>query len=267
MKLLSKIKSFIWSRTFLINLVVLIVLYAILIFSLNTCLDSRTNFGQKIDVPDLIGKNQNNLNTIFAGSGLKYEILDSIYDPTKIEGTILEQDPLPTSVSQVYVKEGRTIKVRVSKRSLLVEMPDLVNKSQRFAEGILRNRNFRYRLEYKPSKEAHGAVIEQIYKGKHIAAGTKLPIGSTIKLIIGRDEVGIPLPLPNLVGMTIDEARAVVASMENMEFMAICPDCVTKADSSMARVHTQSPEFTDGAQVASGGSITVTASKETPLEN
>lgn len=262
MTVIKKIKSFVWSKKFLINLLVLILFYIILFFCLNKCLDSRTNYGEKIKVPDLVGKNQNNLDNLLNGLNLKYEILDSIYDPTKIEGTIMEQDPLPTSVSGVHVKSGRTIKIRVSKRTQLVEMPDLVNKSQRFAEGILRNREIRCRIEYKPSKEAHGAILQQLYKGQVIAPGTKIPIGSTVKLIIGRDEVGIPLELPNLYGMTIDEARERVSAMSNMDFFPICPDCVTKADSMIARVQSQSPEYTEGAVVASGGSITVFASKE-----
>lgn len=196
-----------------------------------------------------------------ANTQLEYEVLDSIYDPSKIEGTIIEQDPLPTSVSDIYVKQGRTIKLRVTKRTQLVEMPDLVSKSQRFAEGILRNRKFRYRLEYKPSKEAHGAVLEQLYKGKKIEAGTKIPIGSTIKLIVGRDEIGIPLELPNLVGLTLQEARDRVKAMENMEFIPVCSDCLTREDSLYSRVQSQSPEYMEGAVVASGGSITVVAAK------
>ena len=238
------------------------LLFYFILFQWTKCsLDSRTKHGQKIEVPDLVGKNQNNLKSLLGQSNLKVEVLDSIYDPTKIAGTIMEQDPLPTSKSEVYVKEGRTIKIRVSKRTQLVEMPDLVDKSQRFAEGILRNRSFKYRLDYRPSKEAHGAVIEQLYKGKPIAKGTKIPIGSTIKLIIGRDEVGIPLELPNLSGLTIVEAKQRVAGMQNMEFIVSCPTCITKNDSLVATILSQSPEWSEGAIVASGGAITVYAEK------
>lgn len=262
MTLLKKIGNFIWSRTFLYNFAALILLYVLLFWVLNTCLDSRTKFGEAIEVPNLIGKNQNNLENLMADTGLEYEVLDSIYDPTKIEGTILEQDPLPTSLSMVSVKSGRTIKVRVSKRTQLVEVPDLIDKSQRFAEGILKNRKFKYRLEYKPSKEAHGAVLQQLYKGKPIAAGTKIPIGSSIKLVVGRDEVGVPVPLPNLVGLTIVEAKERVNAMLNMEFMVVCPPDYTKNDSLVARVVSQSPEYSDDAVVASGGSITIYATKD-----
>lgn len=261
MTLLKKLGNFVWSRRFLINISAIIVLYVIGVFVLKGCLNSATNNGQKIEVPNLIGKNQNNLANLMSNSELKFEVLDSIYDPTKVAGTILEQDPIPTAKSNVYVKEGRTIKLRVSKRTLLVEMPDLVDKSQRFAEGILRNREFRYQLEYRPSKEAHGAVIEQRYKGKIIAPGKKLPIGSKVVLIVGRNEVGTIQPMPNLYGLTIPEARQRVRGMLNMEFIVACPNCVSTADSSIARVTSQSPEYEEEGVVMSGSSISVFADK------
>lgn len=261
MILLKKIGNFIWSKRFLINFSAIIILYVIGVFVLKSCLSSSTNNGQKIEVPNLVGKNQNNLANLMVNSELNYEVLDSIYDPSKVAGTVMEQDPLPTAKSNIYVKEGRTIKLRVSKRTLLVEMPDLVDKSQRFAEGILRNREFRYQLEYQPSKEAHGAVIEQRYKGKVIAPGTKLPIGSKVVLIVGRNEVGTIQPLPNLYGLTISEAKQRVANMLNMEFIVACPTCLNAADSLMARITSQSPEFEEDGVVMSGASISVFADK------
>lgn len=260
MTLLKKIGNFIWSKAFAINFAVLILLYVIVFLTTKSCIDSRTKHGEKIEVPNLIGKNQNNLKNLLGSSDLNVEVLDSIYDPTKVEGTILEQDPSPTALSQVYVKSGRTIKIRVSKRTQLVEVPNLVDKSQRFAESVLRNRSFKFKLEYKPSNESHGAVMQQLYKGKPIAEGTKIPIGSTIKLIVGRDEQGVPLELPNLQGLTIVEARDRVNNMMNMEFIVACPSCITKNDSLVARVQSQSPEWSEGAVVASGGAISIFAS-------
>ncbi|MEJ6583491.1 MAG: PASTA domain-containing protein [Crocinitomicaceae bacterium] len=261
MILLKKIGNFIWSKRFLVNFGLILLAYIIGGLILSQCLSYSTNNSQKLEVPNLIGKNQNNLASLMADSELLYEVLDSIYDPSKVAGTIMEQDPLPTAKSNIYVKEGRTIKLRVSKRTLLVEMPDLVDKSQRFAEGILRNREFRYKLDYQPSKEAHGAVIEQLYKGKRIAAGQKIPIGSKVVLIVGRNEVGTIQPLPNLYGLTISEARMRVRNMLNMEFIVVCPSCITAADSSIARVTSQSPEFDEEGVVMSGASVSVFADK------
>lgn len=263
MELLKKIGNFVWSRIFLYNFLALVVLYALLFYGLQGCLSYVTNNGQEVEVPNLIGKNSNNVASLLEDTGLEYEVLDSIYDPSKVQGTILDQDPKPTSVSKLMVKEGRKVKLRVSKRTMMVEMPDLIDKSQRFAEGVLRNREFRYTISYVPSQEAAGAVLEQWYQGKRVDGGKKIPIGSKIKLVVGRNEVGIPQDLPNLYGLSIVEARRQVGRMINMDFqVGACEGCVTAADSSIARVYVQSPEFEEGARVASGGSIVVVAKKD-----
>tara|TARA_Y100000589_G_scaffold226474_1_gene213988 strand:+ start:5133 stop:5834 length:702 start_codon:yes stop_codon:yes gene_type:complete len=225
-------------------------------------LNSITNFGQKIEVPNLIGKNQSDLQNIFKGSSLNYEILDSVYNPKEFEGTVIEQSPLASEISNIYVKEGRVIKLRVSKRSQLVELPNLIDKSQRFAEVVLNSRSFRYKLDYKPSVESDGAVISQLYNGKNVAGGTKLPIGSRITLIVGRNQEGIRVPIPDLYGLTISEAKSRVESIGNLDFFLVCPTCITRDDSLKARIESQSPEFVEGYMTASGTTISAFASTE-----
>lgn len=261
MELLKKIGNYFWSKNFAINFGLIVLIWVIGIFVLRSCLDSSTSHGEKIEVPNLIGKNQNNLKSLLAKSGLEYEVLDSIYDPSKVEGTVLAQDPEASKLTDVYVKSSHVVKVRVSKRTQLVEMPELIDKSQRFGTSVLKSRGFRYKLEYKPSMEAHGAILEQLYKNKPVKSGTRLPIGSTIKLVVGRGEAGVPQDLPNLFGLTIEEAKARVASMNNMSFQSVCEGCVTKEDSLAARVETQSPDYSEDARVASGTTISVYATK------
>jgi len=256
----KKLGNFIWSKAFGINFAALILVYLGLYFGLQAWLKSTTNHGVEKPVPNMIGKNSNNVKSMLNGTTLTYEILDSIYKPDVVEGTILAQDPKPTSITGVKVKEGRRIRLRVSKRTMLVEMPNLIDKSQRFAEGVLRSREFRYTLDYKPSKEAHGAVLEQWYKGKRVEPGQKIPIGSKIKLVVGRNEVGVLQELPNLSGMSIVEAKREVERMLNMEFiLGTCQGCETPEDSAAAVVFTQSPEWTEGETVESGGSIVIMA--------
>lgn len=261
MELLKKLGNYIWSKQFGINLGIIIVIYVVGFLILKKCLSDNTKHFERIAVPNLIGKNQNNLKKIL-GDSLEFEILGAIYDPSKVEGTILSQDPEATALTDIFVKSGRKIKVRVSKRSQMIEMPKLVDKSQRFAETILKSRGFRYTLEYKPSKEAHGAVLDQQYKNKHIDDGTRVPIGSKIKLIIGRDEAGVPQALPNLIGLTIEEARARVANMIDMDFQIACPEGYSKSDSIASRVETQSPDYSEDGRVASGSTILIFATRE-----
>ena len=80
--------------------------------------------------------------------GLSYEILDSIYDPSLPNGIVKQQMIEPTALSKVYVKENRVIGLRLSKKSELTEMPNLLFKHVDFAHGILENRGFRWNLLY-----------------------------------------------------------------------------------------------------------------------
>lgn len=259
--MLNKLKSYIWTREFLKKTGIVILFYLLVITITVFYLDSYTNHGQTIRVPNLIGKSVKAVAPQLEELGLTYSVLDSIYDPSKPQGTILDQDPDPTSFSKVFVKEGRIIRLRVSKKSRLIEMPSLVDKSQRFAESILKNRGLKYRLQYKPTNEANGAVLDQLYKGKKISEGVRIPIGSTITLIIGKNEEGEPIDIPDLVGLTIFEARDRLSTLGNFVYNPVCPDCVSFEDSVIARIQSQSPEYLEGMQISGGSTITVYATK------
>lgn len=260
MELLKKLKDFVWSKHFFKHLGLIILTYMVVVSIVILYLDSYTNHGQKIEVPNLVGKNIQNIQALLEEKDLQYEVIEEKYDPKKPQGTIIEQDPMPTSYSSVYVKEGRIIRLRISKKSDLVEMPSLINKSERFALQVLKNRGLKYRIEYQTSSEADGAVLYQKFKGKTIKEGQKIQIGSIILLVIGRNEGGPPVQIPNLYGLSISAARDSVLAIKSLDFFAVCPDCLTQADSLAARVQTQSPEYIQGVLSPSGTMVTVTAS-------
>lgn len=255
----QKIIAFLKTKRFWKIIGLIAAVYALVIFSTVFYLDAYTAHGDKIPVPNLLGKNVKSINSILEVNELTYEVLDSIYDPSLAEGTIIDQDPKPTEVSDIFVKEGRIIKLRVSKRSRLVEMPSLIDKSQRFAEKILENRGLRYSISFRNTTEAHGAVLDQQYKNQKIKEGTRIPIGSMIHLVIGRNEGGIPVPIPDLYGLTISEAQARLSGMTEMTFFVVCEECKTAQDSTVARINSQTPEYIEGVMIPSGSTITVNA--------
>lgn len=261
MSTFTKVKEFVWSKRFLKHFAILVGVYCVIVFGTIFYLNVYTNHGEKIEVPNLVGKNVNAIAGTLEELDLQYEILDSIYDPKKVEGTILSQDPGPTFETGVPVKGGRVIRLRVSKRTQLIEVPQCVDKSQRFAENILKNRGFKFKVEFKSTSESDGAVMEQYYNGKKVLEKTKIPIGSTIKLIVGRNIGGEPIQIPDVVGLTIFEAKSRLVAMGNFNVVPVCDGCTTYADSSAAIVETQSPEFFEGAFVPKGATFTVFAKK------
>ena len=199
--------------------------------------------GKKFTVPNLVGKKSSVAKMQLEDMGLSYEILDSIYDPSLPNGIVKQQMIEPTSISKVKVKENRIIGLRLSKKTELTEMPDLVFKHVDFAQGILENRGFGSRIQYKPTKEANGSVLDQKYNGKSITKGTRIPIGSEITLIVGQNEVGVLVELPNVVGMNYQDAISLLGSKGLESISTICNDCETLQDTLSAVVFGQSPEY------------------------
>ena len=232
-----------WVKLILINLGLGILFYFIVIFSTIKYLDVYSNHGEEIAVPNLVGKKSSIAKMQLEEMGLSYEILDSIYDPSLPNGIVKQQMIEPTSISKVKVKENRIIGLRLSKKTELTEMPDLVFKHVDFAQGILENRGFSSRIQYKPTKEANGSVLDQKYNGKSITKGTRIPIGSEITLIVGQNEVGVLVELPNVVGMNYQDAMSLLGSKGLESISTICNDCETLQDTLSAVVFGQSPEY------------------------
>jgi eukaryotic-like serine/threonine-protein kinase len=260
MGFVSNIKSYVWSKNFLKHIGLIVLVYVIVIGGTIKYLNSYTNHGQKIEVPNLVGKNVSSIKPIIENSNLNYEVVEKIYDPSKPEGTILDQDPKATKISMVSVKEGRIIKVRVSKKSALVEMPSLVATSIRYAESVLKNRGLGCNIEYVPSIEDHGAVLKQIYRNQPILKGVKIPIGSKITLIVGRNEYNAPVAVPNLYGLTISEVKMRLAETPSLQLHIVCDGCISIEDSLNAKVMEQTPEFIDGGMIQGGSTISIFAS-------
>ena len=261
MDLLKKLKAFVLSIYFVKNLGLILLVHLLVIGGLILYLNTKTSHGEKISVPSLYGKNVNTIQGIVAESGLRYEILDSIYAPDKPAGTIISQDPRPSDSTDVFVKADRIIRVRVSKKSRLVEMPSLIDKSQRFAESVLKNRGLKYTITYESTREADGAVLGQKFKGRNIEDGTKIPIGSTISLIVGRNLGGEPIQIPDLKCLTINEARERLSSMGSVTLFESYRDCLNASDSASAKIVSQNPEFIEGTLSPAGSTITILLEK------
>ena len=72
---------------------------------------------------------------------------------------------------------------------------------------------------------------------------------------------GEPTLMPNLYGLTIDEARMRLKAVGDFEFIPVCQDCQTASDSLVARVISQNPVYSEGALIMTGSTVTVIASK------
>lgn len=262
------IKQFFWSKSFLFSSLGIAGIYAGILFGTMRYLDTYTNHGQEVSVPNLVGLSSVEAKIKLEKLGLSYEILDSMYRPKQPNGIVIEQMIDPTAVSKVHVKSNRVIGLRLSKNKELTEMPDLLFDEVEFAKGKLTSRGFSCNIEYEPTIEADGSVLEQKFEGLMIDAGTRIPKGSEITLVVGRSEIGVLLELPNLVGMNYLDAMNLIQTKGFQSFSTICNNCESKSDTLNAVVFGQSPEFYENKTLERSKHITILINAgDPPSEN
>ncbi len=198
--------KFITHRPFWVNLLAALALGFLLLFLFLQLLGRITQHGKYLTVPSVIGKKTTDAIKFLEDKGFEVEILDSIYTDTAKMGIVLKQLPDPKST----VKINRTVLLTVNRLTLpLVEVPSLQGKTLGFALEIMRRTHFKlgdtvFIPDYTTS------VLEQHYKGNKIDAGTKLPWGSTLDLVVGKGLSQEQILVPKLVGLTYAEAQAIL---------------------------------------------------------
>ena len=228
--------KFITNKSFFVNLLVVILAVLLLVFLFFSLLGVITKHGETQKVPSLVGMNYNDAVKILEAAGLEAGIQDSIYADTAKPLQVMRQSP----DVDAEVKSGRTIYLTIN-RSVppLVEMPDLRGFSFKSAQLYLQSLGLKPgELTYVPDI-ARNAVKEQLLNGNPIAPGTKINMGSSIDLVIGNGLGEEQMEVPDLVGMTVSEARSYL-STNNIELGAIIA-MGSISDTSNAYIRSQKP--------------------------
>lgn len=229
--------KFIFSKTFLINIVIAIILAILIIWGIFKFIDSYTLHGETISVPSLEGLTVADTETVLTEKNLRYTILDSIYVPDAEKGVVLDQNPRADDL----VKENRTIYITVSKIvPPKITMPNVVDMSLRLAVAKLESYGLKVDTKYTPS-ECVNCVLTQELKGKEITPNTRIKKGSLILLTIGSGTSDVKVLAPYLIGLTQSEAKQkLMEASLNMGFSDF-KNCETTKDSLTARVYKQNP--------------------------
>src|SRR5690606_1797264 len=161
-----------------------------------------TGHGEEMKLPDLHGKSLTEVSQLLASGSFEIDV-DSTYQPDKAPLTVLDQQPDAGS----SVKIGRTIFLIVNKQNPPeTPMPSLVNLSFRSAEMLLKSNKLKLGDTTMRPDMAQGAVLEQLVNGKVITAGTMVPQGSKIDLVIGDGLGNKEINVPDITGLTYPEA-------------------------------------------------------------
>lgn len=221
-------------KTFRFNFAVVLLLCAVLYVLFFSSLSVITRHGAETKVPLVLDRDVRMAVNQLEALGFDVDI-DSAYDPAKKAYIVLSQVPENGSV----VKTGRTVFLTINKAvPPLTPMPNLLNLSFRSAELILKsNKLILGDTSYRPDI-ANGAILEQLYKGQAVRPGMMIPQGSRIDLIIGDGLGNTELSVPDVVGMTYEEAVSMLSG-NGLNITAIWDGDIT--DSALAVVYIQSP--------------------------
>ena len=210
---MSKFLSYLKTKSFRNNLLAAIFTALAILFIAFFSLRYYTKHGQGLYVPSLKGTNIEQAVSKLTSLGLRYEV-DSVYIMDQPPGLVIDQDP----EANTFVKDNRTIYLTINtSQAPNVNFPDVEFKSLREVESILSGFGLKIGDTTYKADVSRDVVLEALFGGRAVAVGDVLPKGSRIDLVLGDGRGNEDVDIPNLVGLTADEARfSLKGSMLNM---------------------------------------------------
>jgi beta-lactam-binding protein with PASTA domain len=237
---MKKFFTYLTRQPFWVNLLAALFLIFLIGFLFLQSLSWFTNHGAYLKVPEVKGQNVENAIKILESQGFDVVIQDSIYSDSIPRYTVIKQLPDPDAT----VKVNRTVYLTINRLTPPeITVPKLEGLSFRFALDLLQRNHLRlgdtiYRPDF-----MKGSVLEQQYNGSRITAGAKVPWGARINLIIGGGLQVQEMPVPELVGLTFGEAKAILET-KGITLASIIAMSTVK-DTAAAFVYKQNPQKYD----------------------
>jgi serine/threonine-protein kinase len=168
---------------------------------------SVTRQGEEFTLPEFTGQRMLEAQITLEDLELGFEIASEEYSPEKPQGTILSQYP----IAGTKVKSGRAIKFVVSLGQKNVPIPNVAGQSVRQAMLLLEASG----LKLGEIAWAYSDTIpEKVVVFSYPAAEQEVPMGSEISLMVNHGRASNFTYVPNLVGLTIDDAVARLGEKE-----------------------------------------------------
>lgn len=232
--------KFITNRSVFVNLLVVILLGIGLIWGAIQLLGMFTRHGEYLTVPSVVGKSTPDAIKFLEDQGFEVMIQDSVFIDSEKRGIVLKQ--LPDSNSTVKI--NRTVYLTVNRFTLpLVDMPTLEGKTLSYALEILKRSHLVLGDTTFKAHFMRGSVLEQYFKGQRVEPGMKVPWGSSIDLLVGAGLDLEKMKVPNLLGLTYQEA-VVILEGYGVELGAVITD-KDVTDTANAYIYKQNPPVKD----------------------
>ena len=170
------------SNSIIKNIILIIVTGIILLIITLLLLNLYTRQNRSVDVPQVKGLQLKEAKVLLKSQGLKFVVVDSLYERNAIPGAIIEQVPSAKS----RTKSGREVFLTIfSFNPPELAIPGLVDYSYRQAEALLISMGFEQISIQEVPSEYKGLVKAIEYRGKVLQPDEKIPSGSPLTLIVG----------------------------------------------------------------------------------
>jgi beta-lactam-binding protein with PASTA domain len=180
--------NFLKSKTFFIQIGLAVLAMIILVFLMLRWLNSTTNNGEFVEVPDFSKMSVMDMRDAVEEAQLRYEVLDSAnFNPDYPRFSIIDQDPPAGN----KVKEDRKIYFTVNPSGYKkVTIPNVIQVTQRNAASMLRAVGLDVQRVTYIDQIGKDMVYYIKYKSKQVKPGDKLPKTSKVELVCGSGRVG-----------------------------------------------------------------------------
>jgi beta-lactam-binding protein with PASTA domain len=172
---------------FWVNIVLMVLIIVAIPIVALYMLDSFTHHGEKIEVPNVVGKSLYDAETMLKDRGLLAMVVDSVYDKHAPKGSVLEQTPK----SGFEVKGGRMVYLTVNLNGEpMAQLPDVVGHgSLREAVALLQSLGFKL-TPHKPVIGRPKDLVIGVKQGtRDVHAGETIPRDRALTLVIGGGEI------------------------------------------------------------------------------
>jgi len=246
--------KFVFSKVFIVNLLIALLITAGLVFLVISYLDNFTHHGEQIVVPNVIGKKTEDLDSALVDKGFEYVIIDSIFDRKKPKGVVVDQSPSP----EYFVKEGRklylTINARTTKKITIKE--EMIDLSVKDAVERLQSYGVQVVIQTKPSTPV-GVVLSVSYHGSKVIPGKTLINDGDVVTIVVSGGSNASSYLGEYIGLSLKDAvnRAQTSSFTPLAVQLGKPLCLTEADSMSSIVIRQRPTYEQGLKLKMGAPV------------
>ncbi|MFC4804886.1 Stk1 family PASTA domain-containing Ser/Thr kinase [Filifactor villosus] len=159
-------------------------------------------------IPEIVGRTEAEAKALLEEQGLQMNVRGSEKNNKYLPGQITDSDPdvgikvQKGSIVHVILAEEQTETVLITdfKNRLLSEI------EKQYAGKL------KFKVEYIPSNEPTDTVIQQ-----QPEEGTIVDVGSEVMLILSKNKNDIPIPVPNVLGKTLEEAKGLLSDFKVSE--------------------------------------------------